>query len=44
LQKSQQFRFTHYIPLVAITKRYDAAKERLIGARAVFCGPAHTPA
>ena len=39
LQKSQQFRFTHYIPLVAITKRYDAAKERLIGAPCCFLRP-----
>jgi hypothetical protein len=36
LQKSQQFRFTHRIPLFAITKGYDAAKERLIDGPCCF--------
>ncbi len=36
LQKSQQFRFTHRIPLFAITKGYDAGKERLIDGPCCF--------
>ncbi|HIF8262561.1 TPA: GNAT family N-acetyltransferase [Klebsiella pneumoniae] len=36
MQKSQQFRFTHRIPLFAITKGYDAGKERLIDGPCCF--------
>jgi len=32
LQKSQQFRFTHRIPLFAITKGYDAGNPPTVGA------------